>query len=309
VSKAKTNNRRCGTVSIVGRPNVGKSTLLNQIVGEKVAIVTKVPQTTRNQVRGIYNDKRGQIIFVDTPGLHLGRDKLDKCMNQSAAGTIEGADCIIYLVDTSRRVGEEEEGVAGRVAGARKPVVLGLNKVDLKSRNMADYIALWERTKGKPLAEIKDFTMIALSGEKGTNIEKLIDILFDYLPVGPALYPTDIVCDVPQRLAVADILREKLFRLLKQEIPHSLGVVIEEMRPIRKKTMRIKALIFVERDSQKEIVIGKNGALLKEAGTLARKELEELLEMKVFLECFAKTQERWRDDISLLQEFGYDQSS
>ncbi len=298
---------RCGMVTIVGRPNVGKSTLLNQIVGEKVAIVTRVPQTTRNQIRGIYNDERGQIIFIDTPGLHLGKDKLDKCMNQSASGTMEETDCIIYLADTSRLIGEEEESIAEKIAAVKVPVILGLNKNDMKSRNMAEYIALWEKVKGKPVNEIENFTMISLSGQKGTNIEKLIDIIFDYIPEGPELYPTDIVCDVPQRLVIADIIREKLFRLLKNEIPHSLGVVIEDMRPVRKKTMNIKALIFVERDTQKEIVIGKNGEILKKAGTLARKELEELLEMRVYLECFVKTQSRWRDDTSLLQEFGYDQ--
>ena len=305
--KKKTGQTRCGMVSIVGRPNVGKSTLLNQIVGEKIAIVSRVPQTTRNQIRGIYNDDRGQIIFLDTPGLHLGKDKPDKFMNQTASGTIDDADCVIYLVDTSRRVGEEEENIAAKIAGVKAHVILGLNKIDLKGRNVADYIALWERAKGKPVTEIKNFTLISLSGQKGMNIEPLIDILFDYLPEGPALYPMDTVCDIPQRLVIADIIREKLFKSLKNEIPHSLGVVVEDMRPVRKKTMNIKVLIFVERDTQKEIVIGKNGEVLKKAGTLARKELEELLGMRVFLECYAKTQKHWRDNISLLQEFGYDQ--
>ncbi|HQP10977.1 MAG TPA: GTPase Era [Candidatus Omnitrophota bacterium] len=298
---------RCGTVSIVGRPNVGKSTLLNQIVGEKVAIVSRVPQTTRSQVRGIYNDERGQIIFIDTPGLHLGKDKLDKLMNQSAGGTMEDVDCVIYLVDTSRRVGPEEESIAARVAGVKRPVILGLNKADLKSENIADYIALWEKVKGKPVTEIKKFTMIALSGQRGTNTETLIDIIFEYLPPGPALYPTDIVCDAPKKLVVADIIREKFFQVLQQEVPHSLGVTIEDIRPVRKKTTHITALIFVERDSQKEIVIGRKGSMLKKVGTLARQELEELLETKVFLECFVKTHKGWRDDVSLLQELDHNQ--
>lgn len=302
----KTKAVRCGMVSIVGRPNVGKSTLLNQIVGEKVTIVSRVPQTTRHQVRGIYNDERGQIIFIDTPGLHQGRDQLDKCMNQSAAGTVDDVDCVIYLVDTSRRVGEEEESIARRFKDVKAPIILGLNKIDLRDRNVAEYIALWENVKGKPVSAIKNFTLVSLSGQKGTNVDKLIDILFDYMPEGPALYPADIVSDMPQRLAMADIIREKLFRVLKKELPHSVGVAIEEMKLLRKKTMNIKALIFVERDTQKEIVIGKNGAVLKKAGTLARGELEELLEMRVFLECHVKTKKRWRDDISLLQEFGYD---
>lgn len=307
MSEVKNKNTRCGMVSIVGRPNVGKSTLLNKIVGEKIAIVSRVPQTTRNQIRGIYNDERGQIIFIDTPGLHLGKDKLDKLMNQSASGTMVDADCIIYLVDTSRQVGEEEENIAHKLKNVKAPVIVGLNKIDVRRRNVADYIALWEKVKGKPVNEIENFTLVSLSGQKGTNVEKLIDILFDYIPEGPDLYPADIVCDIPQKLVIADIIREKLFRVLKKEIPHSLGVVVEDMRPVRKKTMNIKALIFVERDTQKEIVIGKNGEILKKIGILARKELEELLETRVYLECYVKTRKRWRDDISLLQEFGYGQ--
>ncbi|MCK5179813.1 MAG: GTPase Era, partial [Candidatus Omnitrophica bacterium] len=293
-NKKEKSNTRCGMVSIIGRPNVGKSTLLNQIVGEKVTIVSRVPQTTRHQVRGIYNDERGQIVFIDTPGMHLGRDKLDKCMNQSASGTVDDVDCVIYLVDTSRLVGEEEESIAAKFKGTKIPVILGLNKIDLRRRNVADYIALWERAMGKPINEIKNFTLVSLSGQKGTNIEKLVDILFDYMPEGPELYPVDIVSDMPQRLALADIIREKLFKVLKKEIPHSLGVVIEDMKLLRKKTMNIKALIFVERDTQKEIVIGKNGAVLKKAGTLARSDLEDLLDMKVFLECYVKTKKNWR---------------
>jgi GTP-binding protein Era len=294
-------------VSIIGRPNVGKSTLLNKIVGEKVAIVSRVPQTTRNQVRGIYNDERGQIIFIDTPGLHMGKDKLDKYMNKSASGTIGDTDCIIYLVDTSRMVGEEEENIAYRLKKIKVPIVLGLNKIDLKTKNVADYIALWEKVKGTPLGEMKNVTLLPLAGRKGTNVEKLLDILFENLPEGPLLYPTDIICDMPQKVVVADIIREKFFKVLKDEIPHSLGVIIEEMRPVRNKTTNIKALILVERDTQKEIVIGKNGQVLKKAGTLARQELEELLETKVFLECHVKTQKRWRDDISFLQDCGYSQ--
>ena len=306
MDKNETSQTRCGMVSIVGRPNVGKSTLLNKLVGEKVAIVSRIPQTTRNQVRGIYTDKRGQIVFIDTPGLHSGTDQLDKYMNQSASAAIDEVDCVIYLVDTSRITGKEEEAIAAKLKNIKAPIILGLNKIDLKARNVDDYITLWERINGKSIHELDNTTLLPLSGMKETNVDKLLDILFDHIPEGPMLYPEDIVCDVPQRIAIADIVREKLFKVLEEEIPHSLGVVIEEMHPIRKKTTNIKALIFVERNSQKEIVIGKNGETLKKAATLARKELEELLETKVFLECFVKTQDRWRDNTSLLQEFGYD---
>ncbi len=305
MKKDKEAKVRCGMVAIVGRPNVGKSTLLNKIVGEKVAIVSKIPQTTRNQIRGIYNDERGQIIFIDTPGLHLGKDRLDHFMMQASTGTLQDVDCVIYLADTSRQTGAEEENVAQKVAMVKAPVVLGLNKVDVKGGYLPQYIALWEKTKGKPIDQIENFQMIALSGRDGINVDKLIDVIFEYLPYGPGLYPADIICDVPQRMAIADIIREKLFQLMREEIPHSLGVVIEAMQPARNKTMNIKALIYVERDTQKEIVIGKKGEVLKKVGTLARKELEELLEKKVFLELFVKVQKNWREDISILQDFGY----
>jgi len=305
VKKQSKENLKSGMVSIVGRPNVGKSTLLNKVVGEKVAIVSRVPQTTRNQIRGIYTDDRGQIVFIDTPGLHSGKDKLDKAMNQSSEGTFHDTDCIIYLVDTTRRIGEEEERIAQKLKSVKVPVILGLNKVDSKAANIPDYIAHWENIKGEPVTDMESFAMIALSAKTGANVEQLVNILFQFLSQGPLLYPQDIVCDVPQKMVISDIIREKLFHLMKDEIPHSLGVAIEHMQPVRKKTLHIKALIFVERDTQKEIVIGKNGQNLKKVGTLARKELEDLLETKIFLELFVKTQARWRDDVLLLQELGY----
>ncbi len=296
---------RCGMVSIIGRPNVGKSTLLNEIVGEKVAIVSKVPQTTRNQVRGIYNDKRGQIVFIDTPGWHKGKDKLDKFMNKASVGTMHEADCIIHLVDTSRRIGAEEEAVINFLKTVKEPIILGLNKVDLKSPDFASYIELWEEAKGKPITEIENLTMIALSSKEGSNVDELIEIIFSILPEGPRLYPEDIICDVPQKMAISDVIREKLFRSLKQEIPHSIGVILEEVRPIRGKTLMIKSLIMVERNTQKEIVIGKDGAMLKKIGSLARADLEDMLETKIYLECHVKVQKGWRDDYLTLQELGY----
>jgi GTP-binding protein Era len=296
---------KCGMVSIVGRPNVGKSTLLNRIVGEKVAIVSRVPQTTRNQVRGIYNDERGQIIFIDTPGLHLGKDRLDKFMNKTSASTMQDADCIIYLVDTSRNVGEEEMSIAHRLKNVRAPIILGLNKVDLKSASVNQFIAMWEEIKGTSLDKMKKFSLVALSAKKDLNIDTLIDVVFEHLSEGPALYPEDIVCDVPKNMVISDIIREKLFRQLKDELPHSVGVVIEQIQPVKKRTLMIKAVVFVERPHQKEIVIGKNGQMLKKIGTSARADLEELLETKVFLDLYVKVQKNWREDVLLLQEQGY----
>lgn len=299
-------NLRCGTAAIVGRPNTGKSTLLNRIVGEKVAIVSQVPQTTRSPIRGIYNDGRGQIIFIDTPGLHLGRDHLDKWMNQSAKGASEEADCVVYLVDTSRRVGPEEEAIAEKLKSVKAPLILGLNKIDLKGVHVPEYISLWEKAKGMSVQEMKNFTLLPLSGKNGANVEKLVDILFEVLPVGPILYPKDVTSDVPRKMAVADIVREKLFELLKEEIPHALSVSVEHMEARGSQLTRIQALILVERESQKEIVIGRQGRVLKQAGTLARMELETLLKTKVFLELYVKVQKDWRDDAGLLRELGYD---
>jgi len=296
---------RSGMATIVGRPNVGKSTLLNTILNQKVAIVSKVPQTTRNQIRGIYNNDNGQIVFIDTPGMHLSKDKLSRFMNESSTATIYDADCIVYLVDCMRKIGEEEEYIVEKLVQVKCPVILALNKVDASDEYLSDYIALWEKAKGISVQEMPSFTLLALSGLKETNIDKLIEIIFSYLPEGPALYPTDMVSDVPQRLALSEIIREKLFMIMRQEIPHSIGVVIEDMQPRKKKTINIKALIVVEKESQKEIVIGKGGQVLKKVGTSARGELETLLESKVFLELYVKTQKNWRDNISTLAELGY----
>jgi GTPase len=295
---------KSGMVTIIGRPNVGKSTLLNSILNKKVAIVSVVPQTTRNQIRGVYNDERGQIVFIDTPGIHLGVDALDRFMNDASRMTIDDADCIVYLADISRRVGEEERRVIERLKETKAPIIMALNKIDRGDDRFPEYIEFWEETYGQPVQEMKNFTLLPLSAQNGTNIDKLVDIIFGHLPEAAALYPPDFISDMPQRQAIADIIREKLFNLMRQEIPHSIGVCIEEMRPNKKATL-IKALIYVERGSHKEIVIGKGGLILKKVGMLAREELERLLDAKIFLELRVKTQKNWRDDIAILSELGY----
>ncbi len=300
---------KSGIVSIVGRPNTGKSTLLNKIVGEKIAIVSKIPQTTRNQIRGMYNDQRGQIVFIDTPGFHFETDNLDRFMNSAVTSTIDGVDCLIYLVDPTRRIGQEEENIAAKVKDAKVPLILGLNKIDMKSARPDVYIEFWEKIMGKPVQEMDNVALVALSGEKGTNVDKLIDVIFEFLPEGAPLYDTDTITDLPQKMAIADIIREKFLMKLRQELPHAIGIFIEEMRPIKGNTMYVKALVYVETASQKEIVIGKNGQTLKAVGTAARADLEQLLEQKVFLEFFVKANKHWRDDIGILQELGYDQTT
>jgi len=296
---------RCGMVSIIGRPNVGKSSLLNVILEEKISIVSKVPQTTRNEIRGIYNHAKGQIIFIDTPGIHQQRDHLDKYMNTSSLRTINDVDCIIHLVDANLPVGREEEQIVKKLLTVKAPVILGLNKIDLKGKCVPEYISLWERVSGKSLSDLESFVLVPLSARSGFNIDLLLELLWERLPEGPALYPRDIISDVPQKIAVADIIREKLLGILRDEVPHAIGVVVEQIQPRRDKILFIEVSILVERDSQKEIVIGKKGQVLKNVGTLARCELETLLESKVFLDLHVKSKKNWRDNPSLLEDMGY----
>ncbi|MDP2653653.1 MAG: GTPase Era [Candidatus Omnitrophota bacterium] len=296
---------RSGMVSIVGRPNVGKSTLLNLLVGEKVAIVSKVPQTTRNKVRGIYRDERGQIVFIDTPGLVPGRDKLDHFLKKSSLETMHDVDCVIHLVDTSEPVGPEEEELVRRLRTVKGPVLLGLNKIDLKGKFTHEYIELWEKVKGKPATEIGNLMPIILSGKTGVNTDDLLSLLFERIPEGEALYPDDMVVDVPQKMMISDLIREKFLNILRQELPHSIAVFIEHMEPRSDKLTHIKALVMVEKESQKMIVIGKDGKVLKKVGTQARREIEELIGTKVFLEIYVKVEKNWRDNDSVLFDLGY----
>ena len=297
---------KSGMVAIVGRPNVGKSTLINSILGEKISIVSNEPQTTRHQIRGILTDERGQIVFIDTPGIHAGKDKLDKYMNRASLGSIDGVDAVIHMVDASEKTGVEEQHVISRLNKCGKPIIVGLNKIDItKGKFVPEYIKLWEEIRGVPMTEIRDLILFPLSALKGTNVKKLVDILFEQMPQGPLLYPEDAITDFPKRMAMADLIREKLFLLMREEIPHSIAVIIEGVQPKRGKVTHIRAAILVERESQKEIVIGKAGAILKQVGTEARKDLEDLIDGKVFLELFVKSASNWREDYSTLEDMGF----
>lgn len=297
---------KCGVVSIVGRANVGKSTLMNRLVDEKIAIVSNVPQTTRTQIRGVFNDDRGQIVFIDTPGLHTAKDNLDRAMHKASLGSLEGIDCLIHLVDSNERTGEEEENLIRHLKNVKVPIIVGLNKIDVsKGKHTQDYIALWEDVTGKPITELEHITLFPLSAMEGTNVSGLIDVIYDKLPISPPFYDRDVVCDMPNKLAVADAIREKLFFVMKDEVPHSIGVVIEEMRPIKGKKILVRAVILVERKTQKEMVIGKQGRILKEVGTKARIDIEHILGQQIFLEIFVKVKKDWRNDISLLCDLGY----
>lgn len=296
---------KVGMASIIGRPNTGKSTLLNYIVGEKISIVSDIPQTTRHMLRGIYTEDRGQIVFVDTPGWHLGRDHLDRYMNQSCVNAIEGVDCLIYVVDSSERTGEEERRIMERLKPLKTPIILALNKIDLKGKFVPQYLELWESVTGKTVMESKNVTLLPISGRDGTQTDQLIDLVFSFLPTGPLLYEPDVVTDLPQKQAIADLIREKLFMLMRQEVPHSIAVVVDEKRPAKGGTTMIRATILVERPSQKEMVIGAKGQTLKNIGIMARADLEQLLETPVYLDLFVKTHKTWRDNQSMLVDLGY----
>lgn len=299
------NDFRSGFVSIIGRPNTGKSTLLNAIVGEKVAIVSRIPQTTRNQIRGIYHSDKGQIVFIDTPGLVRGKDKLDEMMKQSSFGTIDNVDCIIHLVDSNKTLGEEEQMIIDQVVNTKVPLILGLNKIDLKGKCVSEYISFYEEKLGEKFQDSKKFILLPLSGKKETNVKKLIELIFERLPQGPALYPADVISDTPEKIVIAEIIREKFLMLMREEIPYSLAVQVQEIKRKRNKVIYIAVEVFVEYPSQKEIVIGKKGNILKEVGTMARADLEPLFDRRVFLDIHVKVEKKWRDNFMILKDLGY----
>lgn len=297
---------KAGIVAIIGRPNVGKSTLLNNLVGEKVAIVSPVPQTTRNQIRAILNEDRGQIVFIDTPGLHATKHALDRAMVVAINQAMDGADVVLHLVDATKHVGEEENLVMDKLSGCRSPVILGLNKIDLGPSCVEEYISAWEQKLGAQLSEQTDRLMpVPLSALTGTNIDKLLDELFARLPPGEPLYPPDVLTDFPRQLTIQDVIREKLLSYLKEELPFSVAVYAEEIIDRSEKLMVVRAIIFVERDSQKGIILGKGGLHLKKVGSESRKDIQNLYGKKVFLELWVKVRENWKQDPELLRQIGY----
>jgi len=297
---------RAGIVAIVGRANVGKSTLLNSLVGEKVAIVSAVPQTTRNQIRAILNENRGQIVFLDTPGMHETKHAFDRSMIAAINNSLEGIDVVVHLVDATERLGEEEAMVMDRLSSVKAPIILGLNKIDLGPRHLEDYLSAWERKIGKKLSDATDRIMpIPLSALAGTNMDRLLDELFLRIPVGPALYPEDVLTDFPRQLTIQDCIREKFLLTMRQEIPFSIAVFAEEIIDRSEKLTVANVVIYVERDSQKGIVIGKRGEILKKVGEAARKELQEIYGKKIYLDLLVKVKEDWKSNTELLKMMGY----
>lgn len=302
----KNSKLKSGIVAIVGRSNTGKSTLMNHLVGEKVAIVSATPQTTRTQIRAILNEKRGQIVFLDTPGMHLCRHALDRAMIASITDALMGADVVLHLVDMTRRVGEEEGLVIKNLSTVKAPIILGLNKADKGFTHEQDYILAWEKA-GVVKSErvLKRVLPLRLSALTGFNVDRLLDELFERLPVGDPLYPDDVLTDFPRQLAIQDMIREKLLIDLKEEMPFSIAVLVEEIIDRNPKLMVVNVVIFVERSSQKAIVIGHRGELLKKAGEAARHDIEEVYGKKVYLDLWVKIDAKWKQDHQLLRRIGY----
>lgn len=291
---------RSGFVALAGRPNAGKSTLINHLVGEKVAIVSSKPQTTRSEIRGIYTDDDCQIVFTDTPGIHKAKLRLEARMNKEAADVMHDVDLIYLVVDGSKKYGKGDAYVLDMVKNTHLPVFLILNKVDKMDREkITGILQSWQERFD--FAEY--FPMSALFG-KGKSFKDLIQTTAKYLPEGEQMYPTEMISDEAENFRIAEIIREKILRCTEEEIPHSAAVLVEN-KEFKKNACYIQAMILVEKDSQKGIMIGKQGSMLKKIGTLARKDIELFLDKKVFLELFVRVESEWRSKDARISEYGY----
>lgn len=296
------NQLKSGFVTIIGRPNVGKSTLMNHLIGQKIAITSKKPQTTRNRIQTVYTDTdKGQIVFLDTPGIHQAKNKLGEYMVNVAESTLKDVDVILWLVEPSNYIGAGEQHIIKQLEKANLPVILIINKIDtVEKEKVLEYIDTYRK--------VYDFDeIIPVSALRGNNLDDVIDTIFKYLPYGPMFYDEDTVTDQPERQIVAEIIREKSLHALDEEVPHGIAVTIESMkkRKGQKGIIDIDATIICERDSHKGIIIGKGGAMLKKIGSNARYEIERMLDSKVNLRLWVKVKKDWRDSDSLMKNFGY----
>ena len=293
-------NKKSGFVTLVGRPNVGKSTLMNHLIGQKIAITSDKPQTTRNRIQTVYTDERGQIIFLDTPGIHKAKNKLGEYMVNVAQHTLKDVDVVLWLVEPSTFIGAGERHIAEQLNKVKTPVLLIINKIDtVKKEEVLPFIAAYKDIC--PFAEI-----IPVSALKGIATDTVLDMIFKYLPYGPQFYDEDTVTDQPMRQIAAELIREKALRLLDEEIPHGIAVTIEKMTERRNGLFDIEATIVCERESHKGIIIGKGGAMLKKIGTAARVEIENMLEARVNLRLWVKVRKEWRDSDLYMKNYGYD---
>ena len=298
------NNFKSGFVTLIGRPNVGKSTLMNNLIGQKIAITSSKPQTTRNRIQTVYTDEEGQIIFLDTPGIHKAKNKLGDYMVNAAERTLSEVDVVVWLVEPTDFIGTHEQHIAEILKNVKTPVILAINKID--SVNKEDIMTAINTYK-----DVHEFAeIVPVSALKGENRDELLKVLFKYLPNGPMYYDEDTITDQPERQIVAELIREKALRLLSDEVPHGIAVTIENMK-YRKKAhiYDIDATIICERDSHKGIIIGKKGAMLKSIGTKARVEIENLLGNKVNLQLWVKVKKDWRDSDFLLKNYGYKENN
>ncbi|MBG9448616.1 GTPase Era [Cytobacillus firmus] len=291
---------KSGFISIIGRPNVGKSTFLNRVIGQKIAIMSDKPQTTRNKVQGVLTTNDAQFIFIDTPGIHKPKHKLGDFMMKVAQNTLKEVDVILFMVNAQEGFGRGEEFILEKFQSVRTPIFLVINKIDQVHPD--ELFKIIESYKEK-----YDFNeIIPISALEGNNVETLLEQIKKYIPEGPQFYPADQVTDHPERFIVSELIREKALHLTREEIPHSLAVTIDKMeRREDKDVVHVMATIIVERDSQKGIVIGKQGKMLKEIGKRARVDIENLLGSQVFLELWVKVQKDWRNKMSQLRDFGF----
>lgn len=292
-------NYKSGFAAIIGRPNVGKSTLLNKIIGQKIAIMSDKPQTTRNKVQGVYTTNDSQVIFIDTPGIHKPKHKLGDFMMKVATNTLKEVDLILFVSDADQSFGPGEQFILERLENTNTPVFLVLNKIDkVHPEKLLEIISTYKDRY--PFKEI-----VPVSALEGNNVETLLTQITSYMPEGPQYYPADQITDHPERFIVSELIREKVLHVTREEIPHSIAVVIEQMKERHNETVYIGATIIVERSSQKGIIIGKQGSLLKEIGKNARQDIETLLGSKVFLELWVKVQKDWRNRPVHLKDFGF----
>ena len=296
-------NVKSGFVTLIGRPNVGKSTLMNRMIGQKIAITSNKPQTTRNRIQTVHTDERGQIVFVDTPGIHKAKNKLGEYMVGAAEKTIGEVDVVCWLVEPTTYIGAGEQHIIERLKKVKAPIILVINKVDtIKKEEILPVIDCYRK-------ELDFQEIIPVSARSGANVDELIDTIYKYLPYGPMFYDEDTITDQPKRQIVAELIREKALHALNEEIPHGIAVVIDSMK--ERKSQKgiitdIQATIICERDSHKGIIIGKGGEMLKKIGANARYEIEKQLDTKVNLQLWVKVKKEWRDSDVLIKNFGYD---
>jgi GTPase len=291
---------KSGFISIIGRPNVGKSTFLNRVIGQKIAIMSDKPQTTRNKVQGVYTTDDAQMIFIDTPGIHKPKHKLGDFMMKIAQNTLKEVDVILFMVNVEEGLGKGDHFIIEKLKGVNTPVYLILNKID-QIHPDALLPMIQQYNDLFPFA-----ATVPISALEGNNVDQLLQLLKDQLPEGPQFYPADQITDHPERFIVSELIREKVLHLTREEIPHSIAVMIDKMeRKEEKDLIDVIATIIVERDSQKGIVIGKKGSMLKEVGKRSRVDIENLLGSKVYLELWVKVQKDWRNRSSNLRDFGF----